>query len=234
MPTCIPQNKNKTDCWTHACGSSICYTSICYGQILVFPFELMNLIIMIGEGANSTMQRVFLQSYQHILAGGKSTIEGKNGYAKTGIVDFPRGKLAIQSYFRGEILQYSHFSGGKFYYGKIIVIFPGGKTTRGEKLLSDRTHYFIFMWNFRKNWSNCTDRHPPPSHYLSPLSKFLDLPMHDTTILYMPYRYTCTLHQHTMDFTEHEITFPLKVYSLQILQYVTTNEMRIMTPTCSA
>ena len=30
-----------------------------------------------------------------ILPGGKSTIEGKNGYAKTRIVDFPRGKLAI-------------------------------------------------------------------------------------------------------------------------------------------
>ena len=71
------------------------------------------------------------------------------------MVDFSWGKLAIWSYFRGwggggggvgrGIVLYRHFSDGKFYYGKIVVIFfrgRGGELLRmrgGEwKLLSDR------------------------------------------------------------------------------------------------
>ena len=59
------------------------------------------------------------------------------------------GKLTIQSFFRGEILLYSHFStcqklGGKMAMFNDIVIFPGGKMAiqsvfRGEKWLGGKT-----------------------------------------------------------------------------------------------
>ena len=82
---------------------------------------------MTGVDVNSTMQRVLLQPYYR----GKSTEKGKNDYANTRMVDFSWGKLVIWSYFRGwegvgrGILLYRHFYGGKFYYGKIVIIFPG-------------------------------------------------------------------------------------------------------------
>ena len=45
-------------------------------------------------------------------------MKGKNGYAKTSIVDFP-----------GDNWLYSHISGGKFSY---IAIFPNGKLYYGK------------------------------------------------------------------------------------------------------
>ena len=56
--------------------------------------------------------------------GGESTMKAKNGYAETSIIDFPRGKLAKKSYFRGEILLYHHFQVGNSTMEK-SVIFPG-------------------------------------------------------------------------------------------------------------
>ena len=76
-------------------------------------------------GANSTPTPLPQQPYDH----GEIHYDGKNGYAKTSIVDFPPGKLAkcIQSYFRWGVLLYRYFSGGKFYYGSGY-----GGTSRGK------------------------------------------------------------------------------------------------------
>ena len=57
---------------------------------------------------------------------GKSTKEGWNGYAKSRIVDVSRGNSHI---YRGKFYQLAIFFGGKFYFGKLIVIFRE-KTTR--------------------------------------------------------------------------------------------------------
>ena len=62
---------------------------------------------------------------------------------KTRLVDFPWGKLAIKSNFRGEIVLYSHFSCRKCYNGKLIVIFLG-ETTR-EKSYTLTVAYLIVI-----------------------------------------------------------------------------------------
>ena len=72
-------------------------------------------------------------------------MKGGNGYAKTRTVDFPLEKLALYSYFGGgDVLLYRHFSGGKFYYGKIIV--GGDNWPRGYKtfFMLNSTEHEIF------------------------------------------------------------------------------------------
>ena len=97
-------------------------------------------------------------------------------------------KLAIKSNCREEIVLYSHFFGGKFYFGKTIIILPGGKAgggggggRRGRKLLSDsfHSHNDILRW---LSGTNTRQRSPPVSflflyisviHYFSERSTLL-------------------------------------------------------------
>ena len=82
--------------------------------------SFFNLTIMNWEIGGSEFHHIecFLLSSNRITCR-KSTIEGKNGYTKTRIADFPQGNSHI--FVRGQgkgILLYSHFSAGKFYYEK--------------------------------------------------------------------------------------------------------------------
>ena len=72
-------------------GSNICYQAVPSEKILAFFFSSELHYI---DGGGSKFYHV-ARPPATVLPGGKSTMKGKNGYAKTSILDFPLGKLAI-------------------------------------------------------------------------------------------------------------------------------------------
>ena len=92
----------------------------------------LNLTIMNLEGENSISS---MFSCNHILPGRGIHYKGDNSDAKTRQENFPRGNIYISG---GRFHYKAIFSDGKFFYGKIIVIFfgdGGGATTRGKATL---------------------------------------------------------------------------------------------------
>ena len=79
MPTCFPKNKNETDWWTQECGSSICYPKIYFSdRYSHFCFSSEPYSYDMG---GSKFHHVACNPVV-FLPGGKSPVEGINGYAK--------------------------------------------------------------------------------------------------------------------------------------------------------